>query len=630
MGRKEKKTPREKAAAGNAELGWNFPSTGGGEEHGFADSQLEHFQGDHEKYIAREAIQNAVDARLDNSMPVKVVFEKLDVPVKSLPGNGEMLDRLKRCVKFVAKQPKAEEFFGQAIDLLEGKSLSVLKISDYNTNGLTGSDDDRDGNWYRLVKATGTSSPKGVAGGSFGIGKGAPIAASSLRTVFYSSVNELGESVFQGKARLVSHYDDEHDVRQGVGFYGIKGFRSVRDPGLIPPFFKRDERGTDIFVVGYSAGKEWKEKLIKSVLENFWLAILHGDLEVVIKDDAEMTITKDNLKACLEEYDAEDARNYYEAATNWSQKFEVDLKHLGKVTLSVRKQDGFPSKIMMARQPKMMVQEKAYRVLREPFSGVLLCADDRGNTLLRDLEPPAHDKWDKDRAKNGWAALTELDAFIKEKLKSMGESVTSEPQDIPGLDRYLPDSEERETAVERSAEAYEPTETTDIEETGREVGKTMEPAVADVEPVLRRASVVRTPASGEGEGKKRKKGKGGVKGTPSGKGGQKEGEGPSELIRTGDLTFRSFAQRAKSGIEYRLIITALEDCNGSVRIAAVGDDGSYPVNVVSAIDLSSNAPYEVEGSLIKNLKIDAGKTVKLAVKLDTERKYALGIESYEG
>ena len=462
-------------------LCWYFPSTGHGEDSGFADSLLEYFQGDHERYIAREAIQNAVDARLDYDKPVSVVFEKMSVPAASIPGHAELLSCMNRCLAFVKDQEKAESFFKSAIALLKGKTMPVLRISDFNTKGLSGSDDNVDGNWYRLVRATGTSSPKGVKGGSFGIGKGAPIAASQLRTVFYSSINDKDELVFQGKARLVSHHDEERDVRQGVGFYGIQGYKAVRQSDLVPEIFKRKERGTDIFVMGYKSNSEWEHKLIKSVLDNFWLAILHGNLEVTVRDGADVVITKETLRQCLEDYDAHNARFYYEAVTNPTRTFEEELKHLGKVSLFVRKADHYISKTMRVRKPKMMVDEIPYRGLRDPYMAVMICDNDKGNELLRDLEPPAHDKWDKDRAENGHLALRELENFMRTSLKSMGDSLTSEPEDIPGLDQYLPDSDERDYLPSSPGDAQEETGISASEESGREIGAEKDSEDAEVE-----------------------------------------------------------------------------------------------------------------------------------------------------
>lgn len=610
---------------------WNFPSTNHGLDQGFFDSQLEYFQGDHEKYIAREAIQNAVDARLKYSEPVIVEFKKFDIPVNQLPGWEMLLDRGKRCLDFVKGQEKAEAFFENAVTLLKSKTLSVLKISDYNTIGLTGVDDDRQGGWYRLVRADGVSSPKGVAGGSFGIGKGAPIAASQLRTVFYSSINENNQPVFQGKARLVSHYDDDKDVRQGVGFYGVEGYRAIRDSKLIPNIFKRSQRGTDIFIIGYGAGDGWQEKLIESVIQNSWLAILDGDLEVKVCDGESKTINKDTLKECFSNYQAGDSAFFYEARVGWTRKFEVELKHLGKVALYVKKADGYPypGKVMMVRKPKMLVEAKSYRVLREPYAAVFICENEKGNRLLRDLEPPAHNEWDRDRAKNGWAAIGELDAFIKENLRSMGQITTSEPQDIPGLDRYLPDSEERDYLSESGERPAHPTDSSENEESGREVGATKEPAEPEVESVLRKVSV-KSPAigsgSGPGGGNPNKTGGGSGEGSS---GGDEEGDNQGKRIRTADVSFRSFAQKTKQGIEYHFIISGRENCDGSIRIVAVGDDGNYPIELASARDNDSKKELEISGSFIKGLAIGKGKTIRLAVTLKSKKKYALAIENYE-
>lgn len=624
--RRKKSQAARKAKTASGPLRWFFPSTDHGENYGFSDSLLEYFQGDHEKYIAREAIQNAVDVRLDSEAPVSVVFEKYAIPASELPGHAELLDKLHRCLTFVKGQPKAEEFFKSAIALLKGKEIPVLKISDFNTKGLTGGDDQVDGNWYRLVRAAGTSNFKGVGGGSFGIGKGAPIAASSLRTVFYSSINDKDELVCQGKARLVSHHDEKHDVRQGVGFYGVEGYRAMRDQSLIPDIFKRKERGTDIYVIGYKSGPDWQQKLVKSVLHNFWLSILHGSLEVTVRDGSELVITQANLRECLEEYDAQDARYYYEAATKATHTFEQDLKHLGKVALFVRKDDSYPGRVMMARKPRMLVQEKGYRVLREPYAGVFICENDKGNEILRDLEPPAHDKWDYARADNGMVVLRELDNFIKQSLKTMAESTTSEPEDIPGLSSYLPDSDDRDYMPSNAGDALEETGTASAQESGREVGADKDSEDAGVETVLRKSIVTNkqpgpvkpTPPQGPGKG-------------PRGRAtGPDDGSKEGARINTAAISFRSFMQSGKKGIEYHFAITAKDDCEGAIRIVAVGDDGSYPVDLAAVTDAKTGKGYEVGDSMIKGLKIEDGKTVKLVVRLASDRKYALGIETYEG
>lgn len=609
------------------QLQWFFPTTDHGENDGFSDSLLEYFQGDHEKYIAREVIQNAVDARDDYNVPVSVVFERITIPVSSLPGHLEFLDRLKRCLEFVKDQEKAENFFRTAIELMQGENLPVLKISDFNTKGLFGGDNEIGGNWYRLVRAAGTSSLKGVGGGSFGIGKGAPIAASALRTVFYSSINDKDELVCQGKSRLVSHHDDKMDVRQGVGFYGVDGYLAIRDEKLIPELFKRTERGTDIFVMGYKSADDWERKLIKSVLHNCWLAIYRGDLEVTLRDRTELIITKQNLRQLLEEYDAQDAKFFYEAvADDHSSVFEEELRYLGKVTLYVRKGDSYPGKVMMVRKSKMLVREKPYHVLREPYVGVFICENDKGNLLLRELEPPAHDNWDHARAKNGPVVLRELDKFVRQSLKTMASSLTSEPQDIPGLSSYLPDSDDRDYLPSNFGDAFEETDLSTSVESGREVGLEKNFPDAGTSSIIRKSFVTNIQQSLIKKTHHKVPGKG-TGGDPTGI----EGEGKEGVrIKTSSIVFRSFVQRLDNKLEYYFAITGREDCEGAIRIVAVGDDSSYPVEIESAVDVKSMKHFETGNSTIKGLKIENGKTVKLVVRLTSDKKYALGIETYEG
>jgi hypothetical protein len=278
------------------------------------------------------------------------------------------------------------------------------------------------------------------------------------------------------------------------------------------------------------------------------------------------------------------------------------------------------------RKPKMLVQEKSYRVLREPYAGVFICENDRGNEILRDMEPPAHDKWDYARAVKGPAALRELDAFVKQSLKTMAESLTSEPEDIPGLDRYLPDSEERDYMPSEVGEALEETGLSTGEESGREIGAEKEADMADTGTVIRKSIVTNKqedkvshiPPEGPGNGSR---------GRATG---QKEGTDDGVRIKTSSISFRSFVHDTKRGMEYRLAITAHEDCEGAIRLVAIGDDGSYPIDITWAKDARTGKVYEIGDSLIKDLSIEAGEKLKLAVKLPSANKYALGIETYEG
>ncbi len=613
------------------EFFWEFPSTNYGEEQGFSDDQTEHFEGDYEYYIARETLQNSVDARADKSKPVVVVFENIEFKTTDVPGRDMLVEKMGRCLDFVhetGNDPKAESFFENAIELFKGKFIPVLKISDYNTTGLTGSDHDRTGGWYKLVKATGQSHKPGNAGGSFGIGKGAPFAASATRTVFYSTLNDTKEHLFQGKARLMSHRNEDEDVRQRVGFFGNPRNEAIRESNDIPSLFKRSEQGTDVFIIGYKTKESWHEKIIHSVLVNFWLTIYQGDLEVIVKDEETRIINAETIKENLERYEPENARFYYESVVNFNERFVGELKNLGQVTLYVRKQENYPSKVMMVRKPKMLVTQKASRALKEPYAAVFICDDDRGNMALREMEPPAHDKWDKNRAKNkslGVATMKELDEFITSHLKKMGDNLSTEPQDIPGLERYLPDTEDRDYAISNDAASMEETEDASERETGKEVGKIKDSTLVGTEKIVRKGVIASkqagfiAPKPPTGPGNKGAK--------PAGpEGGDVEGH----RINTSNIIFRSFISKVDGNYEYHFLIKSSDDCEGSIKIAAVGDDNSYPMDLISALDTDTKESYEIEGSLISGLRVNNGKTLHLSVKLKSPKKYALAIENYEG
>ena len=139
-----------------------------------------------------------------------------------------------RCAEYWSHQPKAKAFFTTAAELLRKDKILALKFGDYNTKGVLGSDDERSKNWYNLVRCVGASSKESGEGGSFGIGKNAPFAASAVRTVLYSTYNADGEHIFQGVAKLVSNKHPDGGNAQPTGYLGADKGQSVRDKALIP------------------------------------------------------------------------------------------------------------------------------------------------------------------------------------------------------------------------------------------------------------------------------------------------------------------------------------------------------------------------------------------------------------
>ena len=179
--------------------GWKFPPTNGGRIDGFNDPGMAHFNGTPVASLARETLQNSLDAG-NSDKPVQVTFELVNLDPNDL-GKDELKRAFEACRQEAEDDKAARGFLEEAIDVLMQEKVPCLRVSDRNTTGL------RRNQWRALVKMQGVSlKPEEGAGGSHGIGKYAPFAVSELRTVFYwTSYQKENRRIetFQGKS--VSH-----------------------------------------------------------------------------------------------------------------------------------------------------------------------------------------------------------------------------------------------------------------------------------------------------------------------------------------------------------------------------------------------------------------------------------------
>lgn len=201
---------------------WNFPSNNYGQIFGIADSGIETFKGTPIKSLAREICQNSLDAGIENGKPVKIEFSTFEIEPKSIPDFSNLEYALEQCLDFWSQQKsdKAKTFFRKALGAIHKPTILCLRISDFNTSGLTGAREEYNSPWSNLIKSSGASDKGGSNGGSFGIGKFAPYACSSIRTVFYSTNDIEGASASQGVSRLTSFKNKKSEITQGTGFYG--------------------------------------------------------------------------------------------------------------------------------------------------------------------------------------------------------------------------------------------------------------------------------------------------------------------------------------------------------------------------------------------------------------------------
>ena len=259
------------------EIGWRFPPTNGGRVDGFNDPGIANFNGAPLSSLARETIQNSLDAVWRLGEPVHVTFELLEDFTPGELGRDELMHAVEASEQAATGNAQAEQALKAARLVLERDRVSCLRVSDRNTTGLRGDQ------WRALVKMQGTSVKEVEgAGGSHGIGKYAPFAVSALRTVFYwTCYEEDGMQVesFQGKSVLMSHEGKEGET-QGTGFYGIKdGCRELRDKDIPQRFrllsadLQAPVHGTSLSITGFLETSDWRRRIASSVIENFFYSV---------------------------------------------------------------------------------------------------------------------------------------------------------------------------------------------------------------------------------------------------------------------------------------------------------------------------------------------------------------------
>lgn len=463
-------------------IGWHFPPTNGGQASGFNDAGIEYFTGSPLSSLARETVQNSMDARRSTTSPVCISFELIKLECASDLRFGQLREHLSACIRLSSGNRKAEATLTQAYEALEApdESLEFLRISDRETTGL------KDENWRALVKMQGASiKHDATAGGSFGFGKYAPFAVSPIRTVCYwtcfSDGTERVEK-FQGKCILMSHnfaVDGEEVETQGTGFFGYIDDCTELRGTTIPERFRvldndnRPIQGTALWIAGVLSKNFSQSEIARSVIENFFWAIQKGHLKVIIEPDDKLAIDEleiDNktiskwFDALLTSADAtQTGRGHQPLDSLREAKMFLDLlreteptetlrdRVLGRYRLWIRVDSHLPSKVALIRNTGMLITTKQRRLLRFPglrdFVAVCVFDSQEGNELLRQMENPQHNQFEPNRLPEsdrrlGRLALRRVVNEIRDKIKEHAAPVVEESDhELTELVDLLPDVE---------------------------------------------------------------------------------------------------------------------------------------------------------------------------------------------
>ena len=442
---------------------WRFASNNKGIVDGFNDPGIETFSANSIASMVREVIQNSVDQQVDDSRPVVVDFDFFQVTQDEIPGGRQLGNIFDRCITASKGDPVATGFFQQAQKLMKGK-IDVLRISDHNTTGLVGAEtDDTKTPWHQLVKGRGSSNKNINSGGSFGIGKAAPLACSYFHTIFYASKVDAIDS-YVGVSRLLSFKEKES------GFFGKEytttgtGFYSSSDNmnAILKPFamghFKRRDNGTDIYILALEKDKDLYGTIRLAVLENFFVSIEFQKLIVHVGQD---TINRNSLAqyiaqlddkkyAALKDYynllihrhdDPEENRVISLDADEYGKKYGIKD---GECTLLLHQGEDLNQRVLMTRKTGMTLFPQSRLGNSISYTGILLIQGDTMNQIFKTMEMPAHDKWEPGRCKVNKTfyenAYTDLKQYLRKKII---ENFGAPQQDIEaayGMDEFFADA----------------------------------------------------------------------------------------------------------------------------------------------------------------------------------------------
>ena len=438
---------------------WFFTDNPADKTVGYNKGSNDEFAGQPHKSLAREICQNSLDVPVDSTKPVVVEFHSFDISPDIIPGIDQLKDALKKESDYFANTNKnnniTKEFTANAVKELSADKVTCLRISDFNTTGVTGSDKRKGSNWANLIKGEGNSDKESSQGGSKGMGKIAAFVVSNARTVFYSTSAIDGKEAYEGVTDGYSYYDDPAGEKPMIGsgyFSSSENFcPAITGQLFLDPSFRREKdcHGTDIYIIAYRKDKNWKNIMAGSVVDSFLCAINDGKLEVHIED---IVINKDTLadviKGLPKKYIPEHSDEYYDVLTDELTKtlpehefYGDDNRLIGSVTLKILLHPNYSRTCAMIRSTGMKIMDMKGISTYIVFSAVCLINGNL-NGYLRELENGRHTEWSTYylqgdvKQKEAERVLQELKDYIIQSVSSMSTTDGKDAVEM-NISRYL-------------------------------------------------------------------------------------------------------------------------------------------------------------------------------------------------
>ncbi len=642
---------------------WSFPTTGGGKKTGFNESGIQFFNDDTLLSLAREICQNSLDAKKENNEPVTVVFSSFDLKKEDVMGREKFVEIIEKEFDYAKKYYKNDKtpitFYSDARKLLENDNLLCLRISDFNTSGLTGSDREIDSKWDRLVKSEGFSDNSETSGGSFGIGKNAAFACSKLHTVFYSTLDEEGLIASQGVSKLSSCELDDGNITQGTGYFGeitnltnsISLDNMKQQLFLDPSFIERNEPGTDIYIIGFDDRNKsneilddendgWVIDVAASIIDNYFVSILDNKLIVKIND---MELNSDSIS---EKFDYiyknnSDMFNQYTidyfnilATDKYDTKHELfSMFEPDDVSFDIAFDPNFKNRVGIIKGTGMKIFDKDKLPQISFYCGVLKLVGKEVNAYFRKMENPKHDEWYPSKMTNEKTArkmYNKLFDYVRATIRKYVESSIPESMDAEGVGEFLPDefddgsnNEPTENIMDDLVEEIKVEEkpivknnSINVDDKDQENNQSLGQEYADGEEEFNYGQgKLNDSTVGEGTTETTNSDDGNIN-TPSGK---------------AVLTTKSRCMFVNGKYQF-MFVSPVDIENAKISVEIAGEVGNYKPKILDATGerkLFSNSSIRVKDNVIEVGKVNKNETKKIQFTLQENENWALEVKVYE-
>ena len=454
---------------------WNFPDNRYGRVFGFNTSDMETFKKDPIAHFAREICQNSIDAhRRDTTDPVRIEFKTFIISNTQVPGLSDLKQEINACRNYSATKNREEEekISNELLESIKGVGGSIitcLRVSDFNTTGLYGVEKfDITKPFYALTRGSGSSDKGDGSAGSKGIGKYAAFVISKTNTVFYSThaknpETNQDEEAFFGISKLCSRpLRDDGLFTMGEGFYGCgEQNNPIMQQNSIDPNFHRTDYGTDLFIIGFNGKRDWKNEVLKKVLDSFIAAIINNSLEVSIdgqelnrttlpqyidkiRHQSKLSSTEKNIIA---QFDILANKNDVSIHEKTVKILGDDVTFYAKI-YSKQESEFATGKCSRIRYPYMKIDEPKLAT-SAPVSAVCMIENNSINSALRSIENPQHTEWQKNRTLDNPEENKKVKQILKSLTEEMNSFITdligkseSDSTDFEGASEYLPDEED--------------------------------------------------------------------------------------------------------------------------------------------------------------------------------------------